>query len=167
MDSTKTRTARLFLAILCIAAPTTVCLGQTGSGHGLRAPVAVTAVRNLEFTTVFPGVNETIAVTDLTAGKWLVTGDPGLDVDLTFPGLPATLLNGVVTIPIVYAATDAAYHTSDDPGAATAFDPAVGTTATLSGTGELYVWIGGTVQPDETATAGVYGGTVTLDAIYH
>ncbi len=167
MDSAKVSKARLFLAVLCIAVPTAVCQGQMGSGRALRADVAVTAVRNLEFTTVFPGVNQAIAVTDLTAGKWLVTGDPGLDVDLTFPGLPATLQNGALTIPIVYAATDAAYHTSDDAGAATAFDPTVGTTATLSGTGELYVWIGGTVQPDETATAGLYSGTVTLDAIYH
>ncbi len=167
MDSGKRRAARLLLALLCVGAPVALCSGQTGGGHGARAPVVVTAMRSLEFSAVFPGVNKAITVTDLTSGKWLVTGDPGLAVDLTFPALPATLANGGVTVPIVYAATDAAYHTSDDPGAATTFDPSVGATATLSGAGELYIWIGGTVQPSEAATAGIYGGTITLDAIYH
>jgi len=167
MDSAKRRALRLLLAVLCVAAPPALCLGQVGGGFSARALVAVTAQRSLEFSVVFPGVNKTITVTDLTAGKWLVTGDPGVDVDLTFPGLPATLQSGGHTVPIAYGATDAAYHTTDDPGAATAFDPAVGATATLSGAGELYVWIGGTVQPDETATAGAYSGTITLDAIYH
>lgn len=167
MDSAKRRAGYPFLVILCVSALTSVCLGQAEGGYGIPAAVAVTAQRDLEFSTVFPGVNKAVAVTDLTAGKWLVTGDPSLEVDLTFPGLPATLSNGGLTVPIVYAATDAAYHTSDAPGSATTFDPAVGTTATLSGTGELYVWIGGTVQPDETSTAGTYSGTITLDAVYH
>ncbi len=153
-------------ATLLTAASSGLCLGEADAQTGLRAPVTVTAQRNLDFSDVFPGVNKSIVVTDATSGKWLVTGDPGVVVDLTFPSLPATLANGGSTIPIVYAATDAAYHTSDDAGAATSFDPSVGASPALSMTGELYVWIGGTVQPSEVASAGSYTGTITLDAAY-
>lgn len=157
----------LLAAILQVAGSSSPCIGETPSPTRWPALVTVTAQRNLDFADVFPGVNVAITITDLTSGKYLVTGDAGVDVDLTFPALPATLSDGGNTIPIVYAATDAAYHTSDDPGSATTFDPAVGATATLSGTGELYVWIGGTVQPLESAIAGSYSGTITMDAVYN
>lgn len=160
-------TAALLLAALFAMGPSFVCFAQAETRDRTRAPVTVTAQRDLDFADVLPGVNKAVTITDLTSGKWLIQGDPWTLVDITFPGLPATLTDGANTIPIVYSGTDAGYYATDDPGSATTFDPSVGTTALLGAAGELYVWIGGTVQPDEADTAGNYTGTITLDAVYN
>ena len=139
---------------------------QANSTPPRRAAVSVTALRNLDFQDVLPGVNQSIGIAEATSGKWRIQGDASTSVAFSFPGLPATLTDGVNTIPIVYSATDAAYHTSDDPASATTFDPSVGASALLSAAGELYVWIGGTVQPSEVAIAGSYNATITLDSDY-
>jgi hypothetical protein len=49
---------------------------------------------------------------------------------------------------------------------ATAFAPAGGATTNLSGVGELYVFLGGTVDATAQFIAGTYTGTVTLTAAY-
>jgi hypothetical protein len=142
------------------------CSGDPESADRVLAPVTVTGQRDLDFEDVFPGVNHSVTVTDLTSGKWLITGDAWTWVDLSFPGLPATLSDGGSTIPIVYSASDAAYYRTDDPGSATSFDPSAGTSAMLWGDGTLYVWLGGTAQPSASATAGTYTATITLESDY-
>ncbi len=130
------------------------------------APVTISAERNLQFSTVYPGVNKTISITDAGSGKWHIQGDANAGVTLTFTNLPNTLTCGGNSVPISYGANAAGYCTSDDPASATTFDPSVGTNATLSASGDLYVWIGGTVQPSEAAPQGAYTGTITLDVVY-
>ena len=50
---------------------------------------------------------------------------------------------------------------------ATTFDPAAGLTDFLdAGTGEFFMWIGGTVAPWESQPAGVYTATIMLDVVY-
>ncbi len=62
--------------------------------------------------------------------------------------LPANLSFGANTMPISFSATDAAWFDADVVGSATAFDPAAGSLEFLNaGTGEGFVWLGGTVAP--------------------
>jgi len=131
-----------------------------------RGDVSVMALRNLEFENVLPGVVQAVAPGDPVSGKWLVQGDPNAQVVLAFPGLPATLSAGGDQIPITFPATGASYCATDDPGSATPFDPAAGVSVPLSSSGQLIVWIGGIVDPPESAAAGTYSAAITLEVVY-
>jgi hypothetical protein len=131
------------------------------------SPLTVVNQNDLDFGDVFPGVDASVAITDATAGRWYITGADNAEVDLTFT-LVANLTSGGNNLPIVFAAGDAGYNVANVPGAATTFDPNAGATTNLSNaaTGELYVWIGGTVQPATGQPAGVYTETITLTVDY-
>lgn len=129
-------------------------------------PVTVTAGQDLDFGNVFPGVNKTLAPDAPTAGRWDVTGSSGAEIALALT-TPANLSDGTNNLAIVFGAGSAGYATTS-VAPTTTFDPAAGATASLSGAlpGELYVWIGGTVQPTADQPSGVYTGTVTLTVNY-
>jgi hypothetical protein len=111
-------------------------------------PVSVTPEQDLDFGNVIPGTNKSVQITGATAGRWLVEGTGGAEVDLDFTALPATLSNGPDALAIFYSNVDAGHNTVNVPGGATVFDPAVGTTTDIGAPGgDLYVWIGGTVVP--------------------
>jgi hypothetical protein len=129
----------------------------------VQQPITVTAANNLDFGTVFPGVNKTVAVGDATAGQFNVTGQASAPVSLTFV-LPANLTDGGNLLPIgnwtgVHNTTAVPLGLSFTPsGAATA--------ATLSGTGELFVYLGARVTPAVSQAAGNYTGTVQMTVVY-
>ena len=130
-------------------------------------PVTVVAQSDLDFGNVFPGVNKSVTLTDAGAGGWYVTGVTGAEVDLSLT-VPLNLDSGGNNLPIVFGAADAGYNTANDPSSATGFDPGVGATTNLSGAalGDLWVWIGGQVQPATNQPAGFYTGTITLTVDY-
>ncbi len=165
--------AVVLLAVVLLAYAPAVMAQGTASGNilaraNVMTPIQVTPQQNLEFGNVIPGANKSIPVTNASAGRWLVQGTAGAEVTLQFTALPATLSDGGAnTMPIVYGATDAAHHTSNNPGAATTFNPIAIATANISSPlAELYTWIGGTVQPAAAQAAGLYTGTITLTATY-
>ena len=153
------------VAAVAQAQPNSATIQATAN---VLTPLSVTAGDNLAFGDVFPGVNASVAITDVgTAGSWSVAGVTLAEVTLSL-ALPASLASGGNTMPIVFGATDAGYSTSNDATTASTFDPAAGATANLSGaaTGVLYVWIGGTVQPATNQTAGAYSAGITLTVDY-
>jgi hypothetical protein len=159
----------LAASVVCVvaAAPVWAASDDITAQANVLTPLTVTGVRTLDFEDVFPGVEKSVAVTDATSGKFSVAGTVAAEVNLSFTVLPASLVSGANTLPIVYGATDGGYLTSDSPASAIAFDPAVGATTNLHpGTGDLYVWIGGTVQPDVAQAVGLYTETITLDVTY-
>ena len=132
------------------------------------APISIAGDNDLDFGTVFPGINKTILYTDLAnGGHWSISGATGREVDLTFV-LPLTLASGGDNLAIVFAAGSAARNTSDVVGGATTFDPSAVETAFLSGgaPGTLFVWVGGEVQPTISQPGGTYTGTITLTIDY-
>lgn len=163
------RSRSLALAACLLAVP---CIVHAVSDNNdatatVLIPLTVTGVRDLAFGNVFPGVNVTVDKADATSGKWTIVGEPTGEVTLDFTTLPANLVKGADNLPIVYSATDAARNTVDNPGSGAAFDPTVQETATLSAVGgELWVWLGGQVQPAADQAAGVYTATVTMDVNY-
>ena len=130
----------------------------------VQTPINVVGAQALSFGNVFPGVNKTVAATDLTnAGRFDVTGQASTPVTLSF-NLPATLASGANTMPIV---SYSGVHAPDNAQAApTAFAPAGGATPTLNGAGALWVWVGAQVQPATNQAAGVYTGSITMTVVY-
>jgi hypothetical protein len=162
----------VLLAVTLLAwAPAAMAQG-TASGNilataNVMTSITVTSEQNLDFGNVIPGTPKSVAITGVTAGRWLVQGTPTAQVNLDFTTLPATLTDGTNTMPIVYGATDAGHNTTNNPNGAVLFDPAGTALGNLGNPGaSLYVWIGGTVQPGAVQPAGFYSGTITLTATY-
>lgn len=130
----------------------------------VQTPLTVTGVNNLDFGNVFPGVNPTVLLTDAGAGHFSVLGVLNAEVDLSFSSLPATLVSGVNSIALSYTG---GWNTAANPGTATAFTPSAGLIQRLdAATGELHVYLGGTLTVPANQAAGLYQATITLDAAY-
>lgn len=141
---------------------------QTNSGSitataTVQTPINVSGAVNLDFGSVFPGLNKSVAVTDATAGRFDVTGQASAPVSMTFV-LPANLVSGGNLLPI--GTFTGNWNTTNAP-TGTGFTPsAAATAATLSGTGALFVFVGATVSPVVNQPAGVYNGTVQMTVVY-
>ncbi len=129
-------------------------------------PITVTNQADLEFGNVIPGVAKSVAISGTTSGRWLVAGNAGAEVNLDFTALPNNL-TGPATMSITYAANDAGHNVTNNAAGAVPFDPAGTALANIGNApAELYVWIGGTVNPVAGQAAGLYTGTITLQAAY-
>ena len=158
--------AAAIVMALIIPASAFAVTGTINATANVLTPLSVTSgLRDLDFGDVFPGLNKSIALTDATSGKWRIDGEGGKEVQMSFT-LPVNLSFGANTMPISFAATDAAYFNADVVGSAVPFDPAAGDTEFLSALGEGFVWLGGTVAPAANQAAGVYTATVSLDVVY-
>ena len=126
--------------------------------------MTVTGARALDFGNVFPGVAKSIAVAAATSGRFDLTGQASANVNLTFT-LPTNLTSGANNLPIgTWTGCHAA--TSNTTGCTTFTPSGSATASAFSGTGALFVWVGGTVTPAANQAAGTYNGTVTLTAAY-
>lgn len=158
----------LALAVLALVVFTTPVYAQVNNASitataTVQAPINVTAVSNLDFQNVFPGVAKTVLVTDATAGRWDVAGAPNAPVSLNFT-LPTNLVSGGNLMPI---GTWTGNHNTTAAPTGTGFTPAgTPSAATLSATGALFVYIGATVSPLSNQLAGVYTAAVTLTVLY-
>jgi hypothetical protein len=153
--------------VLALAAPSPVSAQQSASilaQATVQTPLTVTGVSNLDFGNVFPGVNSTVLLTDAGAGHFQIAGVLNAEIDLSFSSLPATLVSGGNSMPIAYTG---GWNTAANPGTATAFTPSVGLIERLdAATGELHVYLGGTLTIAGNQPAGLYQATITLDAAY-
>lgn len=158
----------LALAVLALVVFTKPVYAQVNNASitataTVQAPINVTAVTNLDFQSVFPGVAKTVLVTDATAGRWDVAGAVSAPVSLNFT-LPTNLVSGANLMPI---GTWTGNRNTTAAPTGTAFTPSgTPTAATLSATGTLFVYIGATVSPLANQAAGVYTAAVTLTVLY-
>jgi len=149
----------------------TTARAQTSASSNVTATATVAGaltaatVQGLGFGTVIPNFNRTVLPTDPTAGIVEFSGALGSEVNVSFTSLPANLSDGAShTLPIgSYSAGFAATQA----GSQTGFTPASGATTRLdAGSGNLYVFVGGTVSPAAAQVAGTYTGTITIQAAY-
>jgi len=158
----------LALAVLALVVFTKPVYAQVNNASitataTVQAPINVTAVSNLDFQNVFPGVAKTVLVSGATAGRWDVAGAPTTPVSLNFT-LPNNLVSGGNLLPI---GTWTGNHNTTAAPTGTGFTPSgTPTAATLSATGALFVYIGATVSPLANQPAGVYTAAVTLTVLY-
>jgi hypothetical protein len=160
------------LGVITAANPSKSVAQNTGNASQTIQAVAIVSeglainnLRNLDFGTVFPGLFSTVAETDATSGHFRVLGATSAEVQLSFPALPGTLDDGFGnSMSVTFTATESA---SDALGVGNACDTATGCTTNLDGTtGELHVYVGGTVTAGDPQPAGNYSATVTLNAAY-
>jgi hypothetical protein len=164
------RNSKLSLAVLALVIGASAVQAQTNSGTiaataTVLTPINVTSVQPLAFGNVFPGVNKSVAATDLTnAGRLDVTGQVNAPVTLSFT-LPATLSSGANTMPIDSYTGMRADNSAQTVGAAL-FSPGPSNAATLSPTGTMFVWVGARVVPATNQAQGVYTANVTMTVVY-
>jgi hypothetical protein len=160
---------KLSLVVAALVLTGTTLQAQTNNASitataSVQTPINVVGAQQLSFGNVFPGVNKTVAATDLSnAGRFDVTGQASTPVTLSFT-LPATLSSGGNTMPIVSFTGEYALLATQVGGFL--FAPAAGANPTLSGTGALFVWVGAQVQPATNQVAGVYTASVTMTVVY-
>jgi len=152
--------ALTLVAVNVAAAQNSASLNVTAN---VQQPITVVAAANLDFGNVFPGVNKSVAVTDAAAGRFNVLGQASAPISLTFV-LPTNLSAGANLLPI--ANWTGNHNTSASP-AGTGFTPsAAATAATLSASGQLFVYLGAQVTPAISQVAGNYTGTVQMTVVY-
>ncbi len=146
-------------------------LAQSSASAGVSATVLakfqVTNLTDLVFGNVLVG--DTVTVNSNTAGaaSFSVTGTLDHSVTYTFTP-PATLTssgNSINFIPVLglYNPSSNSYSSGT-----TAFTSTSSQSITLSsGTTEVWIYLGGTVQTASTTHPGVYNGTYTLAVSYN
>jgi hypothetical protein len=127
-------------------------------------PINVVGAVNLAFGSVFPGIASTVAVNAAGAGRFDVTGQASAPVFVSFV-LPTNLISGANTLPI--GTWTGHLNTVNNPTTGSNFTPSAGSTAaTVSGIGQLFVFVGATVTPAVNQAAGVYNGTIQITVTY-
>ncbi len=134
--------------------------------------MTISTMRDLNFGTVIKGVATTVAPAAANAGEWQVSGSANAFVVISFT-LPTTLTNIQAlpgsTMPIAFNATSAIWRRStNSPAGGNVFNPAVGDVGRLGPPPNfnMFIWLGGTVNPAPTAKPGIYQGNVVVSLIY-
>lgn len=158
-------TALTAIAMLAIM-PTSAQAQSITATANVATALTVTAGNDLDFGLVIPGFTKTIAVSDATAGTFSVSGGAAAEVNFSFSSLPATLDDGSGNV-LPISSYSGVHNTANDPVAgATTFTPSSGATTNLSGTGLLYIFVGGVADATGSPPNGTYTGTITLTAAY-
>jgi hypothetical protein len=125
--------------------------------------ITVTRVQDLAFGAVLAGTTATVLPSSADAGRFHVRSSPNRTLVLSF-ALPTQLLSGGgLTVPVTFTATSAAWSTTDDISTATLFNPALPLQINLTqGRRDVYIWVGGQVQPPTIQPAGGYQGPLAL-----
>jgi hypothetical protein len=126
--------------------------------------LTATNLRDLSFGTVIPGFTRTVQATDATSGHFQIDGGVNAEVQVQFTSLPSDLTDGTNLLAITYTST---YNTTDAGGSGTTFVPASGVTTRLdAATGQLHIYMGGSIVVPPGQPAGLYEETITLSASY-
>lgn len=163
------RNSLMVLAVLTAAALAPNVARAQSAAIGARASVQValtiSAVDSLLLGAVFPNTTRTVLPSDAASGSFTLAGAANAEVTLTFT-LPANLTFGVNSLPISFGASSAGHNVANSRAGLTTFNPAaVATTRLDVASGNLYVFIGGSVSP-VAQPAGAYTGAITLATAY-
>ncbi|HQT90840.1 MAG TPA: DUF4402 domain-containing protein [Candidatus Kryptobacter bacterium] len=128
----------------------------------------ITVMRDLSFGMVITTTTSTIAPFDPAAAEIEIqfpNYNSMVFVSVTF-GLPGNLTSGANNLPITFGTNSAAWNTTSSFSGSTLFDPSTGYTNFFTSNAPLtiYVWIGGSISPGGGQAAGVYTGTITVNA---
>jgi len=148
------------------ATPATASIQATAT---VATALTATPVQNLDFGATFGGIARTVLPADATSGEFTLTGGADAEVSVTFPTPPASLTGpvGSTPIPIAFGAASGGHNIAGTRAGATSFDPSVALVTRLDATtGNLSVYLGGTVSPAANQMAGSYANTINLSAAY-
>jgi len=148
--------------------------GATVAADAVVVTVGMTiaTLQDLNFGTVIKGVPTAVLPTAATAGAWQVTGSANAFVIISFT-LPTQLTNIQAlpgsTMPITFSGVSAIWRrATNNPVGGTIFNPATGAVGRFGPppNPNMYIWLGGTVNPAAAAKPGIYQGTVVVSLIY-
>jgi hypothetical protein len=97
------------------------------------------------------------------AGTFHIAGTAGKAVSVTFPG--SLTLNGSISGTMTWALSVSAASTNAGARGGVAYTS--GNALTLSGTGDYYLWVGGSLGTLTNQAAGVYTGSASFDVEYN
>lgn len=148
---TAVRGALLPAALLLVAAP--------------AASAQVTTLAPLRFGTIVAGARSSVAPAAAGAGAWRIRGILSVSTLITFT-LPTTLarVGGGATMPVTFCSTCAAFRVNNpNPVGAPSFNPSTGLQGIIVVViSDVYVWLGGAVDPPLGQQPGSYVGTAVL-----
>jgi hypothetical protein len=121
------------------------------------------ATQDLVFDAVNPGTAATVDVVTGAGGTpGFVAFEYNANYQVTATALPATLSNGASTLSVAWqCGTSADTGTNPSVSAACAEGGTVASSDTVTGMGEVVVWLGGTIA-DTNVLAGTYTGNITF-----
>lgn len=128
--------------------------------------LAVVGTQDLAFGTVLGGATVIVDWKDALAGAFEIDAAPGEEIDVAFTALPAvlTLVGGTETVAITYTA---GINDVNDPGTGTEIaDLEAGGTGAVPASGQVFIWVGGSVSPSTDQPVGDYEATLELTASY-
>ncbi len=166
--------ALLFAACVTLSARAEAQSSAFVSADAVVVTVGMTiaTLRDLNFGTVIKGVPTAVLPTAATAGAWQVTGSANAFVIISFT-LPTQLTNIQAlpgsTMPITFSGVSAIWRrATNNPVGGTIFNPATGAVGRFGPppNPNMYIWLGGTVNPAAAAKPGIYQGTVVVSLIY-
>lgn len=132
-----------------------------------QATVAVTRLADMTFGDVSSGSATSLDYSDAGASVFRLdaSGLSGFQVIAITFTLPTEIVNGGDSIPITFGGADAAWSYANDPAIAISFDPHASADVPKDGNVfSVYVWVGATIDPDQSTPAQQYSNTFTLDA---
>jgi hypothetical protein len=122
-----------------------------------------TTLRDLAFGTIVSGSTTTVAPTSVSAAEWRLRGSLGLGAGFQLT-LPTSLSGPGPALAITFATNSGIYRVNNsNPVGGTTFNPhsAVSLPFVLLLT-DVYVFLGGSLNPPLNQTPGSYTGTVVL-----
>jgi len=173
MRNKKCLSALLMIMLISILSADT-CAQESAAIQALATvlpAISITGEHDLLFGTVLPDVDKSVDKADGgAAGSWHIQGTSGAEISLDFT-LPNDLYtsDSSATMTITFTDTDASYDDETGGGQsapAGTIDPRGINMLDLGATGQMDVWIGGTVEPTLTQTGGDYAADVILTVTY-
>ncbi len=170
MQTTRVRSLTLVAAVACagmigLSQQAAAQVSQTANVTAeVQTPISIDKNNDLDFGEVFPGVNKTIAATATEAAEFAIQGEASTPVNVTFT-IPTNLLDGSNTLPI--ANWTGLTNTTQSQVGGSSFTPSASAhQVTLHTNGQLYVYVGATVQPPANQAAGSYSAVLTITVEY-
>lgn len=154
---------RIFIVTLALCAISLVSFAQTSTTANVTANVTavltITKTADLNLGNVPQG--STVTITSLQAGAatFTIQGAASAATTVTVT-TPANLTFGVNNLP--FTAQIPRYNTVNTQATSTAFAGTGGGSATTSGSGQLFLWVGGSVTAGASQAAGSYSGVITV-----
>ena len=126
-------------------------------------PLVVTALHDLSFGNVLPGIPSAVPITDPhSSGLFEISGPATASIRVEF-GLPAALVAGSGSMPLTFGGSDGyADPTNPSPPGGVVFDPHGPLIGALGSGGQMFVRLGGSVFPVRGQVGGTYAATITL-----
>jgi hypothetical protein len=155
----------LFLVAVLLLTVSALSFAQTSAGvtATVNAVLSVVKTNDLAIGNVTKGTVKTVLSTDAPAAAFTVTGEPATVTDITV-AFPANLTFGVNNLP--FTGQIPVYNSSNSQVGTTALAGLTSGSATLNGSGNLYLWIGGGVNAAVGQTSGTYSGTINVTVAY-